>query len=99
WTEIAAVLPNRSRKSIKHAVQAKYHSNKGGGGWTEEEDKKLKEVYDEYPNQWTLIAERMGNRDARSCQARWIDYGQLGLKRVTQKWSSEEEQKLRQAVE
>ncbi|KAF2792215.1 hypothetical protein K505DRAFT_247154, partial [Melanomma pulvis-pyrius CBS 109.77] len=71
WKELCEHLPDRNKAAIRKTVRAKYHANKGGGGWEQEEDQMLKELYEEYPNQWTVIAQQLSNRDAQSCALRW----------------------------
>jgi hypothetical protein len=98
WIEVFQALPDRKKPSVRKAVRAKYHNNKGHGNWDEEEDQRLRGLYEEYGAQWTVIAEQMRNRDDGSCRLRWNNYLQHGEKRNTEQWNEEEETKLRQAV-
>jgi hypothetical protein len=98
WIEVFQALPDRKKPSVRKAVRARYHNNKGHGNWDEEEDHRLIELYEEYGGQWTVIAEQMGNRDDVGCRLRWNNYLQHGEERNTKNWTEEEETRLRQAV-
>jgi hypothetical protein len=98
WIEIFQALPDRKKPSVRKAIRAKYHNNKGHGNWDEEDDERLRELYEAYGSQWTVIAEQMGNRDDISCRHRWNNYLHPGEQRNTERWTEEEETKLRRAV-
>ncbi|KAF2227698.1 hypothetical protein BDZ85DRAFT_6316 [Elsinoe ampelina] len=93
WVQDA--LPDRSRKSIRQFVQRRY-SAAHRGPWTPDEDKDLKEAYEEKPGNWVYIAALLG-RLAEDCRDRWRDYvgnpdKQEGV------WTDHEEAELEKAV-
>ncbi|GJJ72321.1 transcription factor MYB, plant [Entomortierella parvispora] len=45
------------------------------GPWTDEEDRKLKELVGEYgPEKWVFIASRIGSRTGKQCRERWHNH-------------------------
>ncbi|KAG0300180.1 hypothetical protein BGZ98_009382 [Dissophora globulifera] len=45
------------------------------GPWTEEEDRKLRELVNEYgPEKWVFIASRIGSRTGKQCRERWHNH-------------------------
>ncbi|KAF9954395.1 hypothetical protein BGZ70_010580 [Mortierella alpina] len=45
------------------------------GPWTEEEDKKLSELVEEYgPEKWVFIASKIGSRTGKQCRERWHNH-------------------------
>ncbi|KAK3810763.1 MAG: Homeodomain-like protein, partial [Benniella sp.] len=45
------------------------------GPWTEEEDRKLRELVNEYgPEKWVFIATRIGTRTGKQCRERWHNH-------------------------
>ncbi|KAG9321745.1 hypothetical protein KVV02_006745 [Mortierella alpina] len=45
------------------------------GPWTEEEDRKLSELVDEYgPEKWVFIASKIGSRTGKQCRERWHNH-------------------------
>lgn len=58
-----------------------------------EEDKKLKELVDEYGDQaWDLVVKEMPGRNIRQCRERWKHY--LSSNKGKQPWTPEEDQLL-----
>ncbi|KAF9571060.1 hypothetical protein EC968_001044 [Mortierella alpina] len=45
------------------------------GPWTEEEDRKLSQLVDEYgPEKWVFIASKIGSRTGKQCRERWHNH-------------------------
>ncbi|KAG0056384.1 hypothetical protein BGZ83_005300 [Gryganskiella cystojenkinii] len=45
------------------------------GPWTDEEDRRLKELVNEYgPEKWVFIASRIGSRTGKQCRERWHNH-------------------------
>ncbi|KAF9437007.1 Myb- protein A [Entomortierella beljakovae] len=45
------------------------------GPWTEEEDRKLRDLVNEYgPEKWVFIASRIGTRTGKQCRERWHNH-------------------------
>ncbi|KAF9142777.1 Myb- protein A [Linnemannia schmuckeri] len=45
------------------------------GPWTDEEDRKLRELVNEYgPEKWVFIASRIGSRTGKQCRERWHNH-------------------------
>ncbi|KAF9278838.1 hypothetical protein BGZ68_008326 [Mortierella alpina] len=45
------------------------------GPWTEEEDRKLSELVEEYgPEKWVFIASKIGSRTGKQCRERWHNH-------------------------
>jgi hypothetical protein len=99
WEEIKNTEPklNRTLEIIKRHIQARYSSFKSGA-WTEEEDDELKQLMEQYPNQWKILSIHMGNRSAIDIHNRWKDYVQHGNNRNTSRWTFVEEQSLLNAL-
>jgi hypothetical protein len=67
------------------------------GNWTPEEDEKLCRAVTVYGNNWSEISTMMPGRTNDQCRDRWSDC--LNPSVVKGKWSSEEDERLLQAVE
>jgi hypothetical protein len=105
WREIYDVLPQRKNSKarggttgIQRFVRRRYHSHKGGGGWTEEEDAMLADLVAAHPAQWKKISMILGDRDEAAVRDRWRNYVQYGAARNEQFWSEQEEQRLIRAI-
>ncbi|KAJ1689315.1 hypothetical protein LUZ63_013470 [Rhynchospora breviuscula] len=63
------------------------------GHWRPAEDAKLRELVSQYgPQNWNLIAEKLGGRSGKSCRLRW--FNQLDPRINRKAFSEEEEEKL-----
>lgn len=68
---VTEALGNRSRKSVRQFMNR--HMCKAlRGPWQSEEDKQLRELYEERPKNWTFIAQALG-RMPEDCRDRWRD--------------------------
>ncbi|AMD20977.1 HEL304Cp [Eremothecium sinecaudum] len=97
WTNICRVLPYRTRSSIYKHVRRKYHIFEQRGKWTPEEDAELARWCMEKEGQWSNIGKVLG-RMPEDCRDRWRNYIKCGTDRVSNKWSPEEEEKLKNVI-
>ncbi|KAI0461908.1 hypothetical protein LJB42_004512 [Komagataella kurtzmanii] len=97
WDSLHRVLEHRSRSSLYKHVRRTYHIFQTRGKWTPEEEEELARLATEQEGQWKLIGMKMG-RMPEDCRDRWRNYIKCGNRRMVNKWSEEEEEKLRQVV-
>lgn len=97
WTNICRVLPYRTRSSIYKHVRRKYHIFEQRGKWTPEEDAELARWCAEKEGQWSNIGKVLG-RMPEDCRDRWRNYVKCGPNRAANKWSPEEEEKLKSVI-
>ncbi|CAG97986.1 DNA-binding protein REB1 [Kluyveromyces lactis] len=97
WTNICRVLPYRTRSSIYKHVRRKYHIFEQRGKWTPEEDAELARWCAEKEGQWSNIGKVLG-RMPEDCRDRWRNYVKCGPNRAANKWSVEEEEKLKNVI-
>ncbi|CAO2654293.1 Nn.00g110260.m01.CDS01 [Neocucurbitaria sp. VM-36] len=97
WEEMKHVNLTRKMETVRNHIRSRYHTYKSGG-WTQDEDEQLKNLFDMYPRQWKLISQAMGDRSMHDVHNRWRDYVQYGDKRNTSTWSHNEESLLVRAI-
>ncbi|KAF1848422.1 uncharacterized protein K460DRAFT_364411 [Cucurbitaria berberidis CBS 394.84] len=97
WDEMRCINLTRKPEKVRKHIRSQYHSYKSGG-WTEEEDEHVKNLYELHPRQWKLIAQVLGDRSMHDVHNRWRDYLQYGDSRNTSKWSQDEEMLLIRAI-
>ncbi|KAI4929217.1 hypothetical protein J4E86_011745 [Alternaria arbusti] len=97
WDDIKHLRTERSQDRLRRHIRQTYHQFKRGV-WTEEEDKRLKQLYGMHPNKWKVISVGMGDRSMHDCQNRWRDYLQYGDKLKSSRWDEEEEELFIRAV-
>ncbi|KAL3232255.1 DNA-binding protein REB1 [Nakaseomyces bracarensis] len=97
WKNICKILPYRSRSSLYKHVRRRYHVFEQRGKWTKEEDEQLSQLCLEKEGQWSLIGKVMG-RMPEDVRDRWRNYIKCGNKRASQKWTTEEEELLKQVI-
>lgn len=97
WPELAGAVPGRPVRYVKEVVKRMYDPRGRKGEWTMEEDYKLKQAYELYPNQWVKIAEEV-QRTEFDCRDRWKGELKGRDSRKTGAWSEDEVQKLIEAV-
>lgn len=97
WEYLTKVVPYRSRASTYKHVRRQYHPFDVRGKWTQEEDEKLRQLSLTKQSNWKEIGGIMG-RMPEDCRDRWRNYLKCGMNRVENKWSAEEENKLKQVV-
>lgn len=97
WDLLHKVLPYRTRASVYKHVRRTYHIFEVRGKWSTEEDQELARLAAEKDGQWKLIGEALG-RMPEDCRDRWRNYVKCGKNRAQNKWSVEEEAKLKSVV-
>ncbi|KAF9908321.1 hypothetical protein EC991_009965 [Linnemannia zychae] len=80
WTSVAdCAFPDgsRDRNECMHRWRAlsSIRPRQVKGPWTDEEDRKLRELVNEYgPEKWVFIASRIGSRTGKQCRERWHNH-------------------------
>lgn len=97
WESLTRVLPYRSRASVYKHVRRQYHVFDVRAKWTKEDDELLRKLASTKEGNWKEIGDNMG-RMPEDCRDRWRNYVKCGENRVLNKWSEEEERKLRDIV-
>ena len=64
--------------------------------FTEEEDRKLRELFEQYGEDWSAIASEMSGRCIRQCKERWYEY--LNPSIIKRDWTPNEDSLLIQKV-
>jgi hypothetical protein len=96
WKYVYEQVPGIPRHKILNFCRRTFH-NFERGGWTEEQDQELREVYERYPGKWKQIGETI-NRFGEDCRDRWRNYLVNGDNLKKSYWEKDEEKKLRAAV-
>jgi Myb-like DNA-binding domain len=73
-----------------------FHPDANKGKWTSEEDEELRSYVADLGNKWVQIGARLG-RPREACRVRWREI-QLGSEKKSGKWSADEEERLKSAV-
>lgn len=97
WDQVTGVLPHRTRASVYKHVRRSYHVFRARGKWTFAEDQQLKELFEKKGAQWKAIG-RIMHRMPEDCRDRWRNYVKCGDRRKENKWTTQEEELLTQAV-
>jgi hypothetical protein len=96
WKYIYEQVPGIPRQKVLNFCRRTFH-NFERGGWTEEQDQELREVYERLPGKWKQIGETI-NRFGEDCRDRWRNYLINGDNLKKSYWEKDEEKKLRAAV-
>jgi hypothetical protein len=96
WKYVYEQVPGIPRHKILNFCRRTFH-NFERGGWTEEQDQELREVYERYPGKWKQIGETI-NRFGEDCRDRWRNYLVNGDNLKKSYWEKDEEKKLSAAV-
>jgi hypothetical protein len=96
WKYVYEQVPGIPRHKVLNFCRRTFH-NFERGGWTEEQDQELREVYERYPGKWKQIGETI-NRFGEDCRDRWRNYLVNGDNLKKSYWEKDEEKKLRAAV-
>lgn len=97
WDSVSKVLHDRSRASVYKHVRRAYHVFHVRGKWAPEEDEELRRLVETKGAQWKQIGQELG-RMPEDCRDRWRNYVKCGNKRAQNKWTLQEEEKLREVV-
>ncbi len=96
WAEIAKEIPGRTdiqcRQHYKKTLNPIIKQEK----WTKEEDEQLKNLVDQYGENWTKIAKEMSGRTDHQCRQHYKTLNSA-LKRG--KWTEEEDEQLKNLVD
>lgn len=97
WESLTKVLPYRSRASVYKHVRRQYHVFEVRAKWTKQDDDLLRKLAATKEGNWKEIGSTMG-RMPEDCRDRWRNYVKCGENRVLNKWSEEEERKLKEII-
>lgn len=71
WGIVAASVAGRTRKQCRERWSGKLNPELAKDPWTDEEDKKLKELHNKFGNKWALIAVHLSGRSPIMLKNRW----------------------------
>ena len=97
WESLTRILPYRSRASVYKHVRRQYHVFEVRAKWDKKDDEILRSFASTKEGNWKEIGDAMG-RMPEDCRDRWRNYVKCGDNRVLNKWSEEEERKLKDIV-
>ncbi|CDK27590.1 unnamed protein product [Kuraishia capsulata CBS 1993] len=97
WEALQKVLPLRSRASLYKHVRRAYNVFDLRGRWGPEDDAALGRLASEKEGQWKQIGLELG-RMPEDCRDRWRNYVKCGKQRNSDKWTDEEEERLKSVI-
>jgi hypothetical protein len=93
WKRIADYFTDRTDVQCLHRWQKVLNPNLIKGPWTQEEDRQIVELVQEYgAKKWSVIAQRLPGRIGKQCRERWHNHLNPDIKRDN--WSEEEDAAL-----
>lgn len=102
WNRADIAIPARTRKQITERARRLYHNFVARGTWTEEQKQELHELLGQHGEKpsypWAEIAAAI-NRDQKDVRDYWRNHYLVHENQVKSRWSKEDEEGLRQAVE
>lgn len=98
WDKAEQAIPQRTRKQIIERARRIYHNFVARGTWTQEQKEEVHELFETHPKKWTEIA-GMINRDPKDVRDYWRNTYLVLESQVKSRWSKDEEERLREAVE
>jgi hypothetical protein len=108
WNAIAALVPGRSLRQCStrwhdHLDSSVHRTPRRSGAWSPSEDTKLKDAVQMHnAKNWNEIAALVPGRTKVQCRGRWADSLDPNIERTfgrTDKWTTDEVDKLRDAVQ
>ncbi|KAF8972883.1 hypothetical protein BGZ46_009981 [Entomortierella lignicola] len=97
WAKIAACVPGRTNKNCRKRWFHSLDPSLKKGGWTEEEDRLLRNGVENFRGQWSKIAERIQGRTDDQCAKRWRESLDPDIDRAA--WTPEDDNLLLQKFE
>lgn len=98
WDRADQAIPRRTRKQIVERARRIYHNFVARGTWTQEQKEEVHELFETHPKKWTEIA-GMINRDPKDVRDYWRNNYLVLESQIKSRWSKDEEERLREAVE
>lgn len=98
WDKAELAISQRTRKQIVERARRIYHNFVARGKWTQEQKDEVHELLEKHPRKWAEIA-GMINRDQKDVRDYWRNTYLVLESQVKSRWSKEEEERLREAVE
>jgi S-ribosylhomocysteine lyase LuxS involved in autoinducer biosynthesis len=100
WVKVAAMVPDRTDRQCRerwvHSLDPA--NGKKRGKWTPAEDENLMEAVKTHGNNWVKAAAMVPDRTDRQCRKRWVQTLDPANGKNLGKWSTEEDEKLIEAV-
>ncbi|KAI1277372.1 hypothetical protein F5Y07DRAFT_111412 [Xylaria sp. FL0933] len=93
WERVTATCPGRSRQKVINQTRRRFHNFVARGTWTAEQDQELRQMYEQYGNQYALIGQLI-NRHPEDIRDRVRNYVICGDKQRRDQWSQEETDRL-----
>lgn len=92
WNKIAMHIPGRSGRQCRDRYYNYLKPGYINGEWTPQEDEIIKEQFELYGSQWSLIEKMLPKRSANSIKNRWKYYisKQLEIKNQTEEKTRDE---------
>ncbi|KAI1331565.1 hypothetical protein F5Y16DRAFT_271255 [Xylariaceae sp. FL0255] len=102
WERIMATCVGRSRQKVINQTRRRFHNFVARGTWTPEQERELKQMYDQYGNKYALIGQLI-NRHPEDIRDRIRNYLVCGDNQRKDQWNQEEQDQLiaivQQAIE
>lgn len=92
WKTIATRVPGRTNKACRKRWLHSLSPNVKKSPWTKEEDQLLLQLYEQYPEKWSVIARQIPGRTDDACSKRYREALDPSLNRS--EWTAEEDQRL-----
>jgi hypothetical protein len=90
WKKICEDVPGKSSTQCLHRWQKVLDPDLVKGPWTEEEDKKVIELVEQYgAEKWSFISNFLPGRIGKQCRERWFNHLNPVVKKTS--WTREEE--------
>lgn len=98
WENIIATCPGRNRQKVINQTRRRFHNFVARGTWTAEQDRELREMYEQYGNKYAQIGHFI-NRHPEDVRDRIRNYIICGDRLKKDQWSQQEADRLVAIVE
>jgi hypothetical protein len=98
WSKATMVIPRRTRKQIVERARRLYHNFAGRCQWTEEQKQELHELFEKHGRKFAHISAII-NRDQKDIRDYWRNQYLVHETQVKARWTKEETDRLKEAVE